>query len=89
MILEPPPAYVYPFPGKLFVHEFAVSEVDGKCREYGTIALSEIMACSIRLGDGACIVVLPKLGIGGVGPRTHDALRQHELAHCNGWKHER
>jgi hypothetical protein len=41
------------------------------------------LTCSLRLGDGACIEVLPKIGPGGVSLRDRSLLQRGEDGHCN------
>ena len=43
----------------------------------------DTMSCAIRLGDGACIEILPRVGPGGVSARDRALLQRHEDGHCN------
>ena len=86
MILLPPEAYDFPFPGPSVEWVLPSEAVDRRCRESGTKAPigSLIYACSFRIGD-SCFLFLPQVGPGGVSKRTQDLLRRHEHGHCNGW----
>lgn len=87
MILEPPPQYVHAYTGPLAVFELPAIEVERRCADLGK---AHAQACSwppIAPG-GQCSVWLPIVGRGGVGKRTQDALRRHEISHCAGWVHQ-
>lgn len=77
MILEPPAHYVHPYPGYLRVEVMRTDEIDARCRAYGAKSERSILACSLRLGTAACLIVIP--------PETRAF--HHELAHCHGWRH--
>jgi hypothetical protein len=85
-ILEPPPAYVHPFCGDLVIVERSVADTERACQDAGVIDRG-MMACMVLLpfGNGTCVVYLPRIGTGGVGRPSHEALLRHEVAHCNGW----
>lgn len=42
----------------------------------------------IALQPAACVIVLPRYDGLGVTHGLIAAIRRHETAHCNGWKHE-
>ena len=88
MILEPPPQYVYPPTVPLYVEERRLSDVGELCRALGVVADQDqiVYGCALP-GPSSCYIIIPLQGIGGVGPRTYAAIRRHEIAHCNGWKH--
>lgn len=77
----PPTQYDHPYTGKLIVQIFLASEVPIACDH------AEFESCSIRppWPTAASIIILPKVGIGGVSQRQQDILRRHEEGHLNGW----
>lgn len=82
MIIEPPPQYVHPTSGPVIERRLTAEEVENICGRGS-------QACSLKplSADGTCFLWMPIVGRGGVGSRTFAALRRHEIAHCNGWKH--
>ncbi len=80
---ELPAIYSHPYDGPVVVHQLPASEIIKACNKG-----PNVLACSLpplRPG-GACIVFLPRIGPGGVGPRMRALLERWENARCNGWK---
>lgn len=67
-------------PMRVYRHEMSISRLNRECRELGGPDL-DYLACSLRLGDGACIEILP--AIGAVTASVHRKLERHEDGHCN------
>ena len=65
-----------PYDGPLIELRLLPQQVIAVCRGLG--AKGAPLGCQIW-GNGGCLIVVPK----------HDdgTIRNHELAHCNGWKH--
>lgn len=76
-ILLPPVALDHD-PMRVMVREYPLAQIAVECR------INYAAACAIPM-DGLCIVILPKMGPGGVSARDRDLLRRHEYGHCNGW----
>lgn len=93
-ILLPPATIDHPPPATMLVvvREYPLEQVGAACVALGQIEPGAL-ACSLRLGEGACIQILPKIGPGGVSTRDRALLKRHEDGHCNqergsheGWK---
>lgn len=82
VIAEPPAQFRHPYAGELISYELPAPEIDAACRALGAGG-PLILGCARRFHD-LCVIIVPSAG-SGVSPRTHAALRRHELAHCNGW----
>lgn len=78
MILDPPAAYDFPYPGPLTVWEHTPAKVDELCRRAGAKAMGVILECTFKLGDH-CFVIIP------FGDKQ---LLRHGTGHCNGWVHQ-
>lgn len=88
--VDPPPAtYDRPHPNLVIV-ETPTGKVRNMCgRLLGRRNFERsgrLHACA-SIGDGRspCVIVLPKVGEGGISKRDRQALLRHERAHCNGW----
>ena len=81
-VLEPPPCYLHPYLGQVQEIILSAEEVEKRC---SNAPHSDACMYPPMFHNGVCIIVLPKVGPGGVGQGTQDALRRHEIAHCNGW----
>jgi hypothetical protein len=75
-VLEPPPRYLFPFPGPVIERVLPLAQARRVCARMGTRA--DACAWVIR---GKCTIVIPRNG----PVRDLSAYRRHELAHCNGW----
>jgi hypothetical protein len=82
-VQEPPARFDRMPSGRVVVFEDTVQAVRERCRDLG--AGDDAAACARPLPFGDCVVVLPKVGVGGVGAATQVALLRHEHGHCNGW----
>jgi hypothetical protein len=82
----PPAQFDVLYTGHLIKRELSAEGVDKLCHSFGLDPRRLVLACSIPM-PGACLVVIPWFGIGGVGARTRAVLLRHELGHCNGWRH--
>ncbi len=83
--MEPPAIYDHRYSGQLMVHELSSAEIIKACNKG-----PNVLACSLPpiKPDGSCIIFLPRIGPGGVGPRMRALLERWENARCNGWKAE-
>lgn len=77
-MIDPPPAYDFPYPGPLTEWVLPAKDIDPTCRKAGVRGAFQIMACQFEIGD-RCYLVLPM--------DTPNRYRRHENAHCNGWRH--
>ena len=75
----PPAQWDRPYSGNLTVTRTDLLTVQRRCAGASRPLLSFILACA-WVRDGNCEVVLWDL--------APDCTRRHEIAHCNGWKHE-
>lgn len=85
-----PPVAIYSRveePPAQFDHPCEHTEVDLPSTGVDAVCGRENMACIFLDAPGGPIVVLPKIGPGGVSKWMQDLLRRHEIAHCNGWRH--
>lgn len=71
----PPPAYDYPFPGRIYAIWMSSSEIGHYCPVYR-------VACLIHKTSEECYVALNR----EYYEHRYDILR-HENGHCNDWKH--
>ena len=79
MILLPPPEFDHPYKGPVTVVELPASGVQIACGN------PEAQACVYLKAPGGPMMILPKIGPGGVSKRSYDLLRRHEDGHINGW----
>lgn len=80
MILNEPPAiYDHPYTGIKSTTILTSEEIIKVCAKGPTV-----LACSIP-GKHSCLVFLPKISPGGVGPAMYKFLVRWENARCNGW----
>lgn len=79
MIQEPPPEFNHFYPGPLIEWIMSAPKVDELCRIAGAKAQGQIVGCQFAIG-AHCFIVLSAHAV--------LPLRQHEIAHCNGWRHE-
>ncbi|WP_271621551.1 hypothetical protein [Bradyrhizobium sp. CCBAU 51745] len=87
-IQSPPPAWIAPAPPGMVELELSLPQIDLLCRTLGAAAAEgkQIFGCSMW-GSGGCLIIVPK--IGRVSSMEDQArVREHEVAHCNGWRHE-
>lgn len=83
--LLPPAEFDYPYAGTLFEDVLPIAQVDAECRRLtGTTRKKLIRGCAVKY-PGGCLIVYPDVPVKGVDSRD---IRRHEIAHCNGWKHE-
>ena len=83
--LKPPPEYL-PYTGELEVNYVHPADTSRVCKERPHVHTAFMQACSWRVGK-TCFIVFP-LDI-GVYPKAYLVeLMDHELAHCNKWRHE-
>jgi hypothetical protein len=73
----------------VLIRHVPLAEVDRVCRwahpELASMA-EDIRGCANTDGP-ICLVILPYPGQ-VADPARYAALARHELAHCNGWRHE-
>ena len=84
MILLPPAPYDHPYTGPVTVIEMSAPDVAIACGN------PDAQACVYLHPPGGHVpmMILPKIGRGGVSQRGQDLLRRHEVGHLNGWKHD-
>ncbi len=91
--LEPPAAYVHPYAGTLIEWHGDIPLIQQQhCRAWGLAPLACSSGTGIGIGD-TCTIWLPRVGTSGpfrggtitIDVALHEALRRHEIAHCNGW----
>ena len=85
-------AFAYDYPPEEYTHEPIVAvhithKTLGKtmraCEQL--INQTNLWGCMRFIGE-TCVVYLPEQG-GPVSWANYQRMREHELAHCNGWKH--
>lgn len=76
MILDPP--MQQPYTGPLTEWIMPAPQVDAYCRSAGAKERGQIIGCQFWVGKH-CFIVLSQHAV--------PALRKHEIAHCNGWRH--
>jgi hypothetical protein len=87
-VLMPPPKFEGPSEVQVIVRHLPAAHIDRACRLYPELAEyqgGEYGACA-NPGENVCTITLPLPGT--VSPERYSALARHELAHCNGWRHE-
>jgi hypothetical protein len=87
-IQMPPPAWIAPAPAGMVELELSLAQIDTLCRTLGAAAAEgkQIFGCSIW-GSGGCLIIVPKVER-GKSVEDQARVREHEVAHCNGWRHE-
>jgi hypothetical protein len=79
--LLPPPEYDRPYAGVLTVMVYdTVREVQEVCG-------GPAVACAVPMG-GRCHIHIPRDYLIEDLYSTYDKVMRHEIAHCNGWRHE-
>jgi hypothetical protein len=82
----PPAEYAVPYRGIVIEKVIPMPHVNIVCRILGIDQIGGwIAGCAISK-FGACFIVLPKVEHQWT-QADQDAIRAHELAHCNGWRH--
>jgi hypothetical protein len=83
--LLPPMEFDRPYAGTLFEDVLPIAQVDAECRRLtGATREKTVRGCSVKY-PGGCLIIYPNAPIRGIDPLD---IRRHEIAHCNGWKHE-
>lgn len=82
--LEPPAEYDHPFAGETIIYEIDRSNVWKECSHAGKFKMRRDVAGCARVEDGKCIIHLAMR----TKRATLDKILRHEIAHCNGWKHD-
>lgn len=85
-----PVEYDHPYYGELSVLRFPPSEVHfhcgGKPEDFNTFGRGRVIACAFFMSKTRCHVNLPVDGV--YTEREMRYIERHEIAHCNGWRHE-
>ena len=81
-VQEPPTCYQHAYPGTVTEIILPSEQVEKLCNQ---IPHADACMWFSKIPGQPPTIVLPKVGIGGVSQLTQDALRRHEMAHCNGW----
>jgi hypothetical protein len=76
---QPPAQYNHAYRGHLIVREGTPAQIHQWCHSFFA------RACAMSAGN-SCTIYLP-LPTPGAAPEILSALRAHEVAHCNGWRH--
>lgn len=89
---NPPAEYDHPFPGELIEYRVNPGEVARRCsnwlnqknifKRFVGYASSK-RGCAFPRGDKCWIVYIDRPAYG----TTPEAVRRHEIGHCNGWRH--
>ena len=82
-VLEPPSIYL-PYDGPGIELVLPRQRVKTICFVLG-VRKYDVQGCMIW-APGGCLIVIPQVGP-GVTAAEQDAVRRHENAHCNGWRH--
>jgi hypothetical protein len=75
---QAPSQYNHAYRGHLVTHYETREQIHARCG-------MNARACA-AVARGACTIYLP-VATPGSSPEVLEALRAHELAHCNGWRH--
>jgi hypothetical protein len=87
-VLMPPAHFERPPEVRVIIRHLPATHIDRVCRLYPELADNhngEFGACA-NPGPSVCTITLPYPG--SVSPERYTALARHELAHCNGWRHD-
>lgn len=87
-VLMPPPQFERPPEVQVMIRHLPAAHIDRVCRLYPELADNHdgtFGACA-HPGVTVCTVTLPYPG--SVSAERYSALARHELAHCNGWRHD-
>ena len=76
---RPPPEFAGAYTGPLEVRRIPLRQMPENCQN-NKIAY----ACTWHMRNGTCFVYVPN----NVPAKLEAALKAHELAHCNGWRHD-
>lgn len=91
-VQPPPAAYAIPFTGPMIELRLPYNRVNIVCRMIGSTyeAFTGLIHGCMLWGIGGCLIVVPKIER-AITQEDQDAVRAHEIAHCNGWsgKHEK
>jgi hypothetical protein len=84
MDIAPPPQFSHVYRGSLTERRGTLAEVEYFCHTlHGIVSAYRALGCAKVRAD-SCFIMVPKVG-GKITARFQAAIRQHELAHCNGW----
>jgi hypothetical protein len=82
----PPPQYDHEYAGKLYISaENPLSTLETAC-SMKTIGCAHV-PYTHGLGANECMILLPKRETMDKMGIDYEALKRHEIAHCNGWRH--
>ena len=85
----PPPNWIAPPPLTMIELRLSLAQIETICRALGAAnaeAQKDVFGCSVW-GAGGCLIVVPKVEMGST-EQDQARVRKHEVAHCNGWRHE-
>lgn len=91
-VAMPPAAYVHPYPGPISMIEGTQIETQQRCEAFKSphAAGTKIFGCMIYLNPEEqdlrkrlCVLYLAT----DLPPQAMLETKVHEVAHCNGWKH--
>jgi hypothetical protein len=76
---KPPPEFTGPYTGDLTIKRVPLAEMPSHCRNL------KVRGCAYWSREALvyCTVWIPS----DVSPQLEAAILEHELGHCNGWKH--
>lgn len=77
----PPTTYDHPYPGQVIEMRMTTAQVNSLCLKMGANDPGGFfIGCSWLDISKRCYIV--------VSDDNYAAVRRHEMAHCNGWKHD-
>ncbi len=78
---DPPARYAGPYAGQLVERVLPQWRVPAACVALGQGYSATMRGCALRSGNTCTVVRMADR----YGRATPDAVRRHELGHCNGW----
>lgn len=87
MDIQEPPAIMLPYDGPMIEIRLPLQRVKTVCYAFGVRGEANqfLMGCS-TFRDGGCLLIIPEIEP-RVSKERQQQIRDHELAHCNGWRH--
>jgi len=83
----PPQELDHKYDGKLEIEHLPEKAIYAKCAPAAKPNRSPPIACARRYGENCWIWIMHRDDIERLG-WNYDFVMRHELAHCNGWRHD-